>query len=134
MRYVTFFKRKELKSYCTANILTAKSTGFTCVPFPTVVWLSFWQSINVGSESLYFNCTPKCFPNFTIFTCYFDIFVEKKITANYLSKIHSLMTYDSNLPTDILNIILFSALDHSATLNSYLNCKFLLIKSFWFHD
>ena len=25
----------------TANILTVKSTGFICVPFPTVVWLSF---------------------------------------------------------------------------------------------
>ena len=24
-----------------ANILTAKSTGFTCVSFPTVVWLTF---------------------------------------------------------------------------------------------
>ena len=73
----------------TANISTAKSTGFTCVPFSPVLSLSFWQSTNAGSESLYFNCTPKCFPNFTIFTCYFDIFVEKKITANFLSKIHS---------------------------------------------
>ena len=75
----------------TGNITTAKSAGFTCVPFSPVLSLSFWQSTNAGSESLYFNCTPKCFPNFTIFTCYFDIFVEKKITANYLSKIHSLM-------------------------------------------
>ena len=96
--------------------------------------LSFQQSTNAGFESLYINCTPKSFPNFTIFTCYFDIFVEKKITAIYLSNIHSLMTQDSNLPTNILNIILSSPLDHSATLNTYLYCKFLHIKSFWFHD
>ena len=118
----------------TANISTAKSTGFTWVPFSPVLSLSFRQSTNAGSESLYFKCTPKSFPNFTTFTCYFDIFVEKKITANHLSKIYSLMTQDSNLPTNILNIILSSALDHLATLNSYLYCKFLLIKSFWFHD
>ena len=43
---------------CTANILTAKSTGFTCVPFSPVLSLSFWQSMNTGNEPLYFHCSP----------------------------------------------------------------------------
>ena len=80
------------KVHYTANISTAKSTGFTYVPFSPVLSLSFLQSTNAGNESLYFDCTSKCFPNFTTFTCYFDIFIEKKITAYYLSKIHSVMT------------------------------------------
>ena len=44
--------------YYTANILTAKSTGFTCVPFSPVLPLSFWQPTNVGNERLYFDCSP----------------------------------------------------------------------------
>ena len=41
----------------TANILTAKSTGFTCVPFSPVLPLSFWQPMTVGNEPLYFDCS-----------------------------------------------------------------------------
>ena len=51
----------------TANILTAKSTGFTCVPFSPVLSLSFWQSMNTGNEPLYFHCSPISPAVFTTF-------------------------------------------------------------------
>ena len=37
----------------TANLFTAKTTGFHCVRFPTVVSLQFEQSLTVCSGSLY---------------------------------------------------------------------------------
>ena len=51
----------------TANILTAKSTGFTCVPFSPVVPLSFWQPTNAGNGPLYFDCIPISSPVSTTF-------------------------------------------------------------------
>ena len=70
-----------------------------------------------------------------IYQHYWHIDKNEYMNSRFLqTKTHYLITQDSNLPTDILNIILYSTLDHSATLNSYLFCKFLPIKSFWFHD
>ena len=62
---------KPNKGY-TANLLTAKSTGFTCVPFSTVLPLSFWQSTTVCSEPLQFNRTKD-------FQCLFSYNSEPKI-------------------------------------------------------
>ena len=56
----------------TANILTAKTTGFTCVSFSPVLPLSFWQAMKAGSEPLYFSCTQKSH-------CLFGYISEPKI-------------------------------------------------------
>ena len=61
-----------MKTGYTANILTAKTTGFTCVPFSPVLPLSFWQVTKAGSEPLYFNCTQK-------FHCLFGYISEPKL-------------------------------------------------------
>ena len=60
--------------YYTANLIAVKSTGFTCVPFSTVVPLSFWQSITTGSETLHFNCRQISVSKSTIFPLLFDYF------------------------------------------------------------
>ena len=65
----------------TANILTAKSTGFTCVPFSPVVPLSFWQSMNVGNGPLYFDCTSILTPISTTFRLPFWLILKRLFRA-----------------------------------------------------
>jgi hypothetical protein len=70
-----------------ANILTAKTTGFTCVPFSPVLPLSFWQAMKAGSEPLYFSCTQNSH-------CLFGCISEPKIQL--LPAKNTIITYQKN--------------------------------------
>ena len=106
-------------THYTANIIAVKTTGFTCVHFPTVVPLSFWQATTTGRETLYFNCRLISVSKSTIFPLLFDYFA--------MALLH---TYLLQLELQVKPVVLLHLL---VVFSKNLCCKFLTLPSNYNH-